>query len=78
MKITDIRINGICEPLGFELPSLSLSWKVCETGSRRPVCVQLLIAGDADFQQILYREESSELPSSGTAVPIALQDRKRY
>ncbi len=78
MTIKDIRINGFREPLGFELPWLSLSWKVCETDSTKPACVQLLVAGDANFQQVLYREESSGFSSAGTVIPLELHERTRY
>ena len=48
MKITDIRINGIHEPLGFSMPHISVSFKVTETDSRQPVRETLTVAADPD------------------------------
>ena len=36
MKINCIRINGLKEPIGYELPFLSVSFKVTDTSSQRP------------------------------------------
>ncbi len=35
MRIEDIKINGIENPVGFELDHLKLSWKVRERVSKR-------------------------------------------
>ena len=78
MIITDIRLNGIREPLGFELPYCSLSWKVKETASRRPVREKLTVAADADFTRVLYEKEAERLRAAGEAIPLALSPRTRY
>ena len=31
MKITDLRVNNVAEPLGFQVTPLSLSWRVTES-----------------------------------------------
>ena len=35
MKICDIKINGITNPVGFHLDQVKVSWKVRESESRR-------------------------------------------
>ncbi|MDO4867143.1 MAG: family 78 glycoside hydrolase catalytic domain [Clostridia bacterium] len=78
MKIADIRVNGIREPLGFSLPHLSVSWKTVETASRKPVFSRLCVAEDLDFSKILFEKEAAELRSIGEDVGLALRPRTRY
>ena len=78
MKITDIRVNGIREPLGFSLPHVSVSWKVKETASKLPVHEKITLASDPDFARVLYEKEEDRLASIGEVIPIALQPRTRY
>jgi hypothetical protein len=61
MEIYDLKINGIREPLGFELPYVTLSWKVRGTESKRAVKACLSIAADARFGDILYKKEGADL-----------------
>ena len=37
MKIDTIRINGIRNPVGFDMPRVTVSWKVRETASAEPL-----------------------------------------
>ena len=78
MKITEIRVNGIREPLGFQLPHISISWKVEETASARPVRERLCVAADPDFSQILFEKENEKLQSIGEPVSLQLLPRARY
>ncbi len=78
MKITQIRVNGIREPLGFALPHVSVSWKVTESKSVRPIREKLTVAGDPAFSQVLYEKEAAQLSCAGEAVPLSLQPRTRY
>ena len=78
MKITDIRINGIREPLGFSLPHVSVSWKVTDTASRQPVHERLILAADPGFAQVLYEKEGERLASIGEVIPVSLRPRTRY
>ena len=78
MKITDIRINGIREPLGFHLPHLSISFKVTESESGRPVRETLKVAADPEFTQVLFEKEAERLDSAGERIALDLQPRTRY
>ena len=78
MKIADIRINGLREPLGFSLKRLSVSWKTVETESKAPVSVRLRVAADPGFSQILFEREGAKLRAIGEEVPLALRPRTRY
>ncbi len=78
MEIYDLKINGIREPVGFEMHSVSVSWKVRRTESRRAAKTSLLIAADEGFAHILAAREGSELRSVGESFDIALTPRTRY
>ncbi|MBQ5401477.1 MAG: family 78 glycoside hydrolase catalytic domain, partial [Bacteroidales bacterium] len=78
MEIYDLKINGIREPLGFELPRVTVSWKVCGSESKRAASVCLCVAADADFSDILCRKEGAALRSTGETVALRLSPRTRY
>ena len=78
MKITDIRVNGIREPLGFVMPQITISWKVEETASRQSAWERLCVAADPDFSQILFKKENVKLQSIGETIGLTLQPRTRY
>ena len=78
MKIDTIRINGIREPIGFAFPHLSLSWKVTETPSRRPVREKITVAADGAFTSVLYEKEGAGLRRIGEKLSLALKPRTRY
>ena len=78
MEIYDLKINGIREPLGFELPYVSVSWKVRAAESRRAEKSSILVASDKDFTDILYRKEGGALRSVGETLELTLRPRTRY
>ena len=54
-----MRINGIREPIGFEMEHISLSWKVTESASRKPAWAKISVAADPAFTKILYETEGT-------------------
>ena len=78
MKITELRVNGIREPLGFSLPHLYISWKTVETASKQPVRERLTVAADPDFKVVLVQKDQERLRSIGEAVELRLSPRTRY
>ena len=78
MQIYDLKINGIREPLGFELPYVRASWKVRDTASRRAVKAALTVARDAEFTDILLKKKGAELNCVGEVLELSLQPRTRY
>ena len=78
MEIYDLKINGIREPLGFELPYVTVSWKVRNTDSRHAAKAALLVAADAAFTDILMKKEGADLRSIGEALTLPLRPRTRY
>ena len=78
MEIYDLKINGIREPLGFELPYVSVSWKVRRTVSKRAARAELTLAADAAFTDVLVRKQGADLRAAGETLEVKLQPRKRY
>ena len=77
MKVTDLRVNGIREPIGFALPHFSLSWKVRETASAKPAETKITVAADPEFKGILYEKAGEVLRSSGEEIPLTPAPRTR-
>ncbi len=78
MTIYDLKINGIREPMGFELPYVSVSWKVKDTASEKAVKTALTLAHDAAFNDVIIKKEDKTLRSTGELLDVRLQPRTRY
>ena len=78
MKITDLCVNGIHEPLGFALPHVSVSWKVTDTAAKAPVRERLTLAADEGFTRILCQKEGAGLCSRGELLSVDLAPRTCY
>ena len=78
MRIETIRINGLCEPMGFALPTLSVSFHVVDTPSKRATAVRVaLFAADAGAP--LCVREGAELDWTGVSLDAAvLKPRTAY
>ena len=49
MKVVNVRINGMENPVGFDFETVCVSWKVRETSARRQQNVKIEIALTEDF-----------------------------
>ena len=78
MELYDLKINGVREPLGFELPYVTVSWKVRNTESRCAAGASLEVAEDAAYSRVLWKKEDPALNFAGETVEIALRPRTRY
>lgn len=78
MKVTDVRINGIKNPVGFSYPTVKCSWKVTEAKSKRQINAKIVVAKDVNFSEIVYEKEGRELSSIGEVLEISLKPRTRY
>ncbi|MCD8106038.1 MAG: glycoside hydrolase family 78 protein [Lachnospiraceae bacterium] len=67
MKITNVRINGIENPLGYCMEGLTCSWNVCDTVSKKQTNAVIEVSTSADFEEddILYRVEGSSVEQGG-------------
>lgn len=78
MKITNVRINGIINPIGFIYDQLLCSWNVIETKSKKQVLATIEVSDSKDFQNILYKKEDKELKQSGEILNMDVEPRKTY
>lgn len=78
MKITEVKINGIRNPIGFLYPYIKCSWKVTDTGSRCQQMVRIRVAEDADFKEVFYEKKGADLKSIGERLDIPLAPYTRY
>ncbi|WP_282923791.1 alpha-L-rhamnosidase [Mediterraneibacter massiliensis] len=78
MKITAVKINGIENPMGYELKDPRISWKVRETRAKRQTGVCIEVAGDPLFENMIYTKEGKDLSSLGERLELELKPCKRY
>lgn len=78
MKITQLKINGVMNPVGYRMDTLTCSWKVEETACRRAADSKIEVGGDADFRTILFSREGADLHSTGEKMDVPLRPRTAY
>lgn len=78
MQITNVKINGIKNPIGFQYEKLICSWDVKNTDSKRQTNAAIEVSNNADFCEILYRKESNNIKSSGEEIEMTLTPRTIY
>ena len=76
MKIEQIRINGVREPVGFALPYLEVSFKVTETVSKKPADIRITLL-DASGA-VLTERRGEALDMTGETLDAALAPRTSY
>ena len=78
MKITDVKINGLKNPMGYELSHLRVSWKVWESEGKHQVSARIEVSADEAFTDIFYVKEGEDLSSFGEELEIGLKPYTRY
>lgn len=78
MKITNVRINGIENPVGFLYEQLSCSWNVEDTESQTQINAVIEVSNKASFDTILYKKEGKTLCQSGEVLEMELKPRTTY
>ena len=79
MRIRHLRVNHLKNPLGYDFPYLTFSWKVVEAVSGCSDKVRLLISEKEDMSQIVY--DSGEIDNYRQCqleVPLDLNPRTKY
>lgn len=54
MKIYDMKVNHLRNPLGFRMERTVFSWKVSETVGKRQKEARVLVAADAQMKEVLF------------------------
>lgn len=78
MIITNVRINGIENPIGFTLGKPCCSWQVEQAKSKKQQNAVIEVSTDASFESILYRKEGPGLKQNGELLDICLKPRTTY
>ena len=78
MNITQIKINGINEPVGFRLDSVSVSWKVTDTESKKAANTKIEIAKALCPDELIAKREGVELDFTGEVFELELEPRTEY
>ncbi len=78
MRITQIKINGIREPIGFDLSGVTVSFKVVDTSSKCPKDIRIeLVRADAPEMVLAFRD-GTDINMAGERLDAALSPRTAY
>lgn len=78
MKVTNIKINGRKNPIGYDFSRISVSWKVTETAAKATKYARIEVSLDSGFEKIACKKEGAGIVSSGTELDLQLMPRTRY
>lgn len=78
MKITNVRVNGIENPIGYMMDKIEVSWNVENTDSRKQTSGLIEVASDPAFEKILLKKEGADLHQAGEKLALDLVPRTRY
>lgn len=79
MKIYDMKVNHLVNPLGFRMERTIFSWKVREAAGTRQKSARVRVAADPQMESLLFDSGMDAAASSlGYLVRIDLKPRTRY
>ncbi len=78
MRIENLKINGISNPIGYLYDYISCSWSVVETDSKKAENIIIEMSSDKSFKNILLRKEGKDLNQCGESLEIKLYPRTIY
>lgn len=78
MKIKDLKINGISNPLGYYYDNIVVSWSVEETASQFADEKSIVISKQEDFSEILSNVSGENVNHGGTVLKLELEPCTRY
>ena len=78
MRVTDVKINGISNPVGFSMEDILCSWKVTDTESKTQANAAVEVAYDPEFTSVFYRKEGADLKARGEKLLITPDPRTTY
>lgn len=79
MRVTGCKTNHITNPLGFDLGTPRVSWKVEDAAGRRQTSARVVAAKDEAMTQVVYDSgESAELSSLAHPIRAELEPYTRY
>ncbi len=78
MKITNVKINGIKNPIGFKYDYLLCSWNVEEAKGKKQTNAVIEVSTTADFTDIVCKKEGESLSQNGEKIELELAPRTTY
>lgn len=79
MKIIDLKVNHIKEPLGFSLDQLYFSYKVIDTKDKYQIAAQIEVSRDEKFNDLLMDTgKSKDIKTNSYSCKLKLEPRTRY
>ena len=79
MKITGMQTNHLTNPLGYEIKSPRVSFRVEDTKAKTAEAIRIRVALDTEFEDVVYDTgKSSGLAMIGTDLALELKPRTRY
>ena len=79
MKIINLKINHLTNPLGFSFDTAVVSFVTCDTKAKEQKAAKIEVAYDREFNHVIYNSgKNIEIDSLGFALPIILKPRTRY
>ncbi|MBR4393289.1 MAG: alpha-L-rhamnosidase N-terminal domain-containing protein, partial [Oscillospiraceae bacterium] len=76
MRITQIKCNGVREPLGFAMEKLCVSWKVVDTQSKKTANCRIRILSEDGA--LLAERTGHDLNHTGESFSLLLKPRTAY
>lgn len=81
MKLTDLRVNHVAEPMGFHMEPLSFSWKVSEAGhgKKQQYARIKIYEGETEESELVFDSgEDTSADSLDYRAGLELKPRTRY
>ncbi len=78
MKITNVKINGIKNPVGYLYDYISCSWDVEETESTKQIEALVEVSEDTNFENIIHTINNEDVKQIGTVLKMQLKPRTTY
>ena len=78
MKITNLKINGIKDPIGYTFDHLLCSWNVEEAQGKEQTNAVIEVSLIEDFKELAYRKEGRDLKQNGEKIEMELKPRTTY
>lgn len=78
MKITDLRINGIMNPVGYLMERITCSWKVSECRGNRQKMAKIQVSEMPDFKTTVFEKKGETLCQAGEKLEFMTKPCTRY
>lgn len=78
MELYAVKLNGLCDPVGYLYDELLVSWKVRNTKGQKQAFARVEVSLKDDFSQVLYSRQGEDLSSLGVRLELNLKPYTRY